>query len=62
MAGEYQRSDRIDPAWPATSEQDHPVAELASSLQGASSPFGEVEFPLETVPYVHPQTRRNVEH
>lgn len=53
------RLDRIDPTWPAWSEEDHPVSELTSSVQGASSPFGEIEFPLDDVPYMHPQTKRN---
>lgn len=53
------RKDRIDPTWPSRSEEDHPVSELASPWQGALSPFGEVEFPVEAVPYEHPQTRIN---
>jgi len=48
--------ERIDPSWPSRSEDDHPVSELASPVQGALSPFGEVEFPLDEVPYVHPRT------
>ncbi len=51
--------DRIDPSWPSQSEEDHPVSELASPLQGALSPFGELEFPVESVPYEHPRTERN---
>jgi hypothetical protein len=46
----------IDPHWP---DGDHPVTELAADRQGALSPFGEVTFPLESVPYVHPQTEIN---
>lgn len=55
------RTDRTDPAWPATSEQDAPVSELAATVQGALSPFGEVVFPLpsEELPYVHPVTEIN---
>lgn len=51
------RTDRIDPTWPEDlPDGDHPVSEIVSPLQGASSPFGEVEFPVEDVPYVHPVT------
>ncbi|MQA16637.1 MAG: hypothetical protein GEV09_21645 [Pseudonocardiaceae bacterium] len=53
------RSERIDPTWPSWSEEDHPVSELTSAVQGASSPYGEVEFPSEKVPYVHPTTEIN---
>lgn len=51
--------ERVDPSWPSQSEEDHPVSELASPLQGALSPFGEQEFPAKTVPYEHPETRIN---
>lgn len=54
-----QRTDRVDPTWPSASEDDHPVSEIASPLQGALSPFGELEFPLPEVPYVHPRTEIN---
>jgi hypothetical protein len=52
------RSVRIDPAWP---DVPHPISEVAASLQGALSPFGEVEFPVpaEELPYVHPVTKIN---
>jgi hypothetical protein len=50
---------RIDPSWPDLPDGEHPVSELASPLQGSLSPFGEVEFPLEEVPYVHPVTEIN---
>lgn len=55
------RTERTDPSWPATSEHDAPVSELAATLQGALSPFGEVTFPLpaEELPYVHPVTKIN---
>ncbi|MGH3978965.1 MAG: hypothetical protein ACRDRZ_08190 [Pseudonocardiaceae bacterium] len=53
------RTERIDPSWPSRSEEDHPISELASAQQGASSPFGEIEFPAEDVPYVHPRTEIN---
>lgn len=54
-------SDRIDPTWPSLSEDDHPVTELASPIQGALSPFGEVTFPLpeDQLPYEHPHTEIN---
>ena len=53
-----RRTDRIDPTWPSWSEEDHPVSELASPLQGALSPFGELVFPLpsDELPYLHPVT------
>lgn len=52
------RSVRIDPEWP---DVPHPVSEVAASLQGALSPFGDVEFPLpaEELPYRHPVTKIN---
>lgn len=50
-------SDRIDPAWPEDlPDGEHPVSEIVSPLQGASSPFGDVVFPVQEVPYVHPET------
>jgi hypothetical protein len=56
-----KRTDRIDPTWPSCSEEDHPVSELASPIQGALSPFGEVTFPLpaDQLPYQHPDTEIN---
>jgi hypothetical protein len=56
-----KRTDRIDPTWPSWSEEDHPVSELAASVQGALSPFGEVTFPLppDQLPYEHPHTEIN---
>ena len=58
---ERERNQRIDPAWPSRSEDDHPVSELASPLQGALSPYGEVIFPVsaDELPYVHPVTEIN---
>ena len=56
------RTDRIDPHWPdAPDGHSHPVSELASHLQGAQSPFGEVTFPAspEELPYQHPVTEIN---
>ncbi|MDN5857076.1 MAG: hypothetical protein L0H84_00500 [Pseudonocardia sp.] len=50
---------RIDPAWPVLAEGEHPVSELASTVQGSQSPFGDIEFPLDTVPYEHPVTEIN---
>jgi len=50
-------SDRIDPTWPEDlPDGEHPVSEIVSPLQGASSPFGDIVFPVEEVPYVHPET------
>lgn len=54
------QNDRIDPSWPQDlPDGEHPVSEIASPLQGASSPFGEIMFPVEDVPYVHPVTEIN---
>ncbi|WP_253826679.1 hypothetical protein [Prauserella aidingensis] len=53
-----RNNDRIDPEWPET-EDGHPVSELAADRQGALSPFGDVSFPLGSVPYEHPQTEIN---
>lgn len=53
------RAGRIDPTWPELPEGEHPVSELASPVQGSLSPFGDIEFPVETVPYVHPVTEIN---
>ena len=50
---------RIDPTWPVLPEGEHPVSELASDAQGSLSPFGDIEFPLDTVPYEHPVTELN---
>jgi hypothetical protein len=50
---------RIDPTWPSLPDGEHPVSELAAPTQGSLSPFGDVEFPLEEVPYVHPVTEIN---
>lgn len=54
-----KKSARIDPTWPEAGDGDHPVSELAADRQGALSPFGDLTFPLESVPYVHPVTEIN---
>jgi hypothetical protein len=54
-----KKNDRIDPSWPKVAEGEHPVSELAADRQGALSPFGDVTFPLKSVPYVHPETEIN---
>lgn len=46
----------VDPTWPKLAEGEHPVTELASPVAGGLSPFGDLEFPLDSVPYVHPTT------
>jgi hypothetical protein len=53
------QAGRIDPTWPQLPDGEHPVSELASTAQGPLSPFGDVEFPVEDVPYVHPVTEIN---
>ena len=51
--------DRRDPAWPHLPEGEQPVTELTCEVQGNLSPFGELEFPLDEIPYVHPVTEVN---
>ena len=51
------KSHRIDPDWPTDIE--HPVSEVAADRQGALSPYGDLTFPLESVPYTHPETKIN---
>jgi hypothetical protein len=55
------RPERIDPHWPNLEGEKHPVSELATDVQGALSPFGDVTFPVdpETLPYAHPVTEIN---
>lgn len=54
-----RKTKRIDPNWPQVPEGAHPVSELAADRQGALSPYGDMTFPLETVPYEHPETEIN---
>jgi hypothetical protein len=53
------REDRLDPAWPQLQDGETAVSEGATDRQGSLSPFGEVTFPLERVPYIHPKTEIN---
>lgn len=55
------KANRVDPTWPALSEDDHPVNELAAHVQGSLSPFGDLEFPLpaDQLGYEHPVTEIN---
>lgn len=53
------RPGRIDPSWPQLPDGEHPVTELTTDVQGSLSPFGDIEFPLESVPYEHPVTEIN---
>lgn len=53
------RPARIDPNWPQLDDGHHPVTELLGDVQGSLSPFGDVEFPLDSVPYEHPVTEIN---
>lgn len=48
--------DRLDPSWP---EEEHPLSELCAPVQASFSPFGDLEFPLDEVPYTHPVTEIN---
>jgi hypothetical protein len=35
------------------------VSELVADRQGAMAPWGDLVFPLDSVPYTHPQTEIN---
>ena len=60
MAKKGGDNGRIDPHWPADDyEGQHPVSEVAADRQGALSPYGDLVFPLEAVPYEHPVTEIN---
>jgi hypothetical protein len=56
--GEKAVIPRQDPEWP---QDGHPVTELMAPTQGASSPFGDTEFPLpaDQLDYQHPVTEIN---
>ncbi|WP_395728231.1 hypothetical protein [Nakamurella sp.] len=51
-----KRGKGVDPTWPELPDGEHPLTELSTDVQGALSPFGDVEFPLTKVPYTHPTT------
>lgn len=58
--GKVTKSDRVDPHWKADDENGHhPVSELVADRQGALSPYGDLTFPLDAVPYQHPVTEIN---
>jgi len=57
--GKKLKKERIDPSWPQVPDGGIPVSELAADRQGSLSPFGEVSFPQERVPYEHPETEIN---
>lgn len=59
MAAKPVNTDRIDPGWPELPDGEHPLTELLGPVQGNMSPFGEVTFPLDSVPYEHPVTEIN---
>ncbi len=61
VVAKASRGTRIDPAWPQLPDGAHPISELASPIQGALSPFGDLEFPLpaDELPYEHPVTEIN---
>ncbi|MFP5072706.1 hypothetical protein ACLFMI_23950 [Pseudonocardia nantongensis] len=59
MAAKHGDTDRIDPAWPDLPDGEHPLTELLGTVQGNMSPFGDVAFPLDSVPYEHPVTEIN---
>ncbi len=51
----------VDHGWPQeiAAAGEHAVSEFAAPLVGALSPFGEVEFPQQNIPYIHPDTHVN---
>lgn len=53
-----KKTKGVDPTWPEYADGTHPITELNSATQGAPSPFGDVEFPVDpsSLPYVHPTT------
>lgn len=51
-----EKEQYVDNGWPAHVDGEHAVSELAADRTGALSPFGDIEFPVESVPYVHPVT------
>ena len=54
-----QKTRYVDNGWPdLNGDDDHAVSELATDRTGASSPFGDLTFPLpsDDIPYVHPVT------
>lgn len=53
------QDNKIDPTWPKLPEGEQPVSELAAPTQGSMSPFGDLDFPLDAVPYEHPHTEIN---
>ncbi|MHA2788414.1 hypothetical protein ACXZ66_04625 [Corynebacterium sp. S7] len=63
MANHVDKKNVNNPAWPVDTPGDgHPVTEISSKLQGASSPFGDdlvLPRPSEELGYVHPYTRVN---
>lgn len=60
MAKKGADHGRIDPTWPKHEDYEgHPVSELAADRQGALSPYGDLVFPLDSVPYTHPETEIN---
>ncbi len=54
--GKGKKQAWVDPTWPQAEDGSHPVTELASPVAGGLSPFGDLEFPLDSVPYIHPTT------
>lgn len=60
MAKKAKINPGIDPHWPADDDHgNHPVSELVADRQGSLSPYGDLEFPLESSGYVHPTTEIN---
>ena len=59
MENVEKKKGYVDPAWPTDiPEGQHAVTELVAFSAGALSPYGEIEWPVDssTLPYVHPDT------
>jgi hypothetical protein len=53
------KAKRVDPGWPrSVPSGSHAVSEFNADRQGALSPFGDEEFPLDpkSLGYHHPTT------
>ncbi|MDF0529838.1 hypothetical protein P0W64_09625 [Tsukamurella sp. 8F] len=61
MSETAKSNSYVDNGWPReiADAGEHAVSEFAAPLVGALSPFGEVAFPQENVPYIHPVTKVN---
>lgn len=51
-----RRSKGMEPTWPEVAPGESAVTELVADKQGSLSPYGDIVFPLPSVPYEHPRT------